>query len=81
MQCTIHCPDKKITENKVSIGVAAGVKSADAFYARTTLPQLEILSCPRLLFPGHHMGFEAEPAIFAIELVKALRVLEDGMKD
>jgi hypothetical protein len=81
MQCSIHCPDlKKITENKVSIGVAAGVKNADAFYARTTIPQLEILSCPRLLFPGHHMGFEAEPAIFAIELVKALRVLEDGMR-
>jgi hypothetical protein len=29
MQCTIHCPDKKITENKVSIGVAAGFKTAE----------------------------------------------------
>ncbi|KGO75158.1 hypothetical protein PITC_058280 [Penicillium italicum] len=72
LQFTIYCPDlRKIRYNDVSIAVAAGVKSADAFYARTTVPQSAILDCPRFLFPGHHLGYEVEPAIFASELVRA----------
>ncbi|KAL4863699.1 Alpha/Beta hydrolase protein [Aspergillus spectabilis] len=79
MQFTIYCPDlRKIVKNGVAIGVAAGVKSADAFYARTTVPQSEILGCPRFMVPGHHNGYEAEPAAFAAELIKAMQVLEDG---
>ncbi|KAJ6083983.1 hypothetical protein N7486_010783 [Penicillium sp. IBT 16267x] len=76
LQFTIYCPDlRRIVENRVKIGVAAGVKSEDVFYARTTFPQAEILACPRFLLPGHHSGFEAEPKLFAVELVKVLRVL------
>lgn len=57
------------------IGVAAGIKNEDAFYARTTLLQAEILACPRILLPGHHSGYEAEPEVFAVELIEALQVL------
>lgn len=76
LQFTIYCPDlRKIVENRVKIGVAAGVKSEDAFYARTTLLRAGILACPRFLFPDHHSGYEAEPKLFAVELIKALQVL------
>ena len=76
MQFTIYCPDlRKIVKNGVSIAVAAGVKSADAFYARTTFPQAEILQCPRFELPGHHSGYEVEPAAFATELIDAIRHL------
>jgi hypothetical protein len=75
---SLYCPDlHKIVDSKVSICVAAGVKSADAFYARTTVPQSQILGCPRFIFPGHHSGYDAEPIPFATELLKALKLLED----
>lgn len=62
LQFTICCANfRKIVGNH---GVAAGVKSEDAFYARTTLLQAEILACPRFLLPGHHSGYEAEPKKF-----------------
>lgn len=79
LQFTIYCPDlTKITDNKVSIGVAAGVKSADAFYARTTIRQAEILGCPRFLVPGHHGGYEVEPEEFSAALVKAFQLLGEA---
>ncbi|KAJ5115784.1 hypothetical protein N7456_000132 [Penicillium angulare] len=75
---TIYCPDlRKIVKNGVSIAVAAGVKTADAFYARTTFPQSEIMGCPRFIVPGHHGGYEAEPVAFAAELIKIMQVLEE----
>ncbi|SLM35687.1 Alpha/Beta hydrolase fold [Lasallia pustulata] len=77
MQFTIYCPDlRKIVDNKVSISVAAGEKSRDAFYARTTFPQSEILACPRYVLPGNHSGYEHEPATFAPELLKAFNDME-----
>ena len=77
MQFTIYCPDlRKIVTNLVSISVAAGAKSRDAFYARTTFPQSEILGCPRYVLPGNHSGYEEEPAVFAPELVKAFADME-----
>ncbi|CAM1503156.1 Fc.00g079320.m01.CDS01 [Cosmosporella sp. VM-42] len=73
---TIYCPDlRQIRDNKVSIAVAAGEKSKDAFYARTTIPQAEILQCPRFMFPGHHNGYESEPVEFAPKLLAALKEL------
>ena len=76
MQFTIYCPDlRKIVENKVSIAVAAGRKSEDAFYARTTIPQSEILGCPRIMMPGHHSGFDAQPEEFAAAMLDTLEML------
>lgn len=75
---TIYCPDlRPIVENKVSIAVFAGEKSDDAFYARTTFPQAKILSCPRFLVPGHHGGYEAEPAAFSRALLSAFHEMEE----
>ena len=77
MQFTIYCPDlRQIVRNQVSIAVAAGAKSQDAFYARTTEPQSEILHCPRFLLPSHHTGYEAEPGLFAVELLRAFAEME-----
>ena len=75
---TIYCPDlRQIVMNNVSICVAGGEKSLDAFYARTTFPQSEILGCPRFILPGHHQGYEAEPSAFAIRLLAALESLAE----
>ncbi|KAH8703420.1 acetyltransferase/esterase [Talaromyces proteolyticus] len=74
---TIYCPElRKIVENGVSIAVAAGLASEDAFYAVTTIHQSEILNCPRFIFPSHHSGYEAEPAAFAEKLLAALEHME-----
>ena len=74
---TIFGPDlRKIKDNGVSIAVAAGVKSGDAFYARSTFPQAEIIGCPRLMFPGNHGGFEMEPKEFAESLLDAFKLME-----
>lgn len=65
MQLTIYLPDlRKVLDNKVSISVVAGEKSRDAFYARTTIPQSEILGCPWYVLPGNHSGYELEPDAF-----------------
>ena len=77
LQFTIYCPDlRKIVENGVSIAVAAGRLSADAFYARTTVPQAEILGCERFLLPGNHNGYDYEPEAFAAALVDAYKRME-----
>ncbi|KAI4134263.1 MAG: hypothetical protein LQ347_001669 [Umbilicaria vellea] len=74
MQFTIYCLDlRKIVENKVSLSVAAGEKSRDAFYARTTFPQSDILGYPRYVLPGNHKGYGLEPEAFALELLKAVQ--------
>ncbi|KAF9884524.1 hypothetical protein FE257_001712 [Aspergillus nanangensis] len=77
LQFTIYCPDlRRIVKNQVSIATAAGWKSADAFYARTTIQQAEILGCPRFMFPGHHNGYEEEPIPFSEDLINALDSLK-----
>jgi pimeloyl-ACP methyl ester carboxylesterase len=77
MTFTIYCPDlRKIVENKVSMAVARGVKSADAFYARTTIKQAEILGCKNFVFPGHHSGFQSFPEKFSKALNEAFREME-----
>lgn len=74
---TIYCPDLlRIVENAVSIAVAVGLKSGDAFYARTTVHQAKILGCPRYFLLGHHIGFEAEASEFAPRLIAVLDEME-----
>ncbi|KAK5216036.1 hypothetical protein LTR72_010912 [Exophiala xenobiotica] len=78
---TIYCPDlTKIVPNGVSIAVAAGRKSDDAFYARTTFRQSEIMECPRYMVPGHHNGYESQPLEFAHELKDILDKMNSSKK-
>lgn len=60
----------------MSIAVGAGEKSGDAWYARTTLEQADILGCKHYVFAGHHGGFESEPAEFAPTLLRAFEELK-----
>ena len=82
LQFTIYMPDlSKIVRNGVSIAVAAGRKSGEAFYARTTVKQAEVLGCERFLLPGHHSAFDTEPEGFARDLVEAFGVMERRRKE
>lgn len=77
LQLSTYCPDlRRIIDNHVSIAVAAGVRSADAFYVRTTIEQAKILGCPSFVLPGHHTGHEHEAAAFAPELLAVFKHLE-----
>jgi hypothetical protein len=77
----MYCPDlRQIRDKGVSIAVAAGVKSEGANYALSTFPQVEIMDCPRLVFPGNHAGFEREPEPFAKALLEAFDMLERRKK-
>lgn len=74
---SIYCPYlHKIVENNVSVAVGYGEHGGNAFYARTTVPQAEILKCPRVEFPGHHQGFESVPEEFYKVLMETFEVLE-----
>ncbi|KAK4038750.1 Alpha/Beta hydrolase protein [Parachaetomium inaequale] len=66
----------RIKDNKTSIGVMRGVRSKDAFFARTTDEQAKILDCPRFLVPGHHQGFEVETEEFLPYFLFMLDTLE-----
>jgi len=75
---TLYNPDwRKILRNGVSIGVLAGERSGNAFYALTTIEQSDILGCPRGIVPGHHLGFEVEAEAFAPKLVEFIELLEE----
>ena len=74
-------PDwRKIIRGRVSVGVLAGKRSEDAFYARATIEQAEILGCPRMIVPGRHAGFEVEAAEFAPALKEMIEKLEEARK-
>jgi hypothetical protein len=78
MQFAIYCPDlRKIKNSGVSIVVAAGEKSKDAFYARATIPQAEIIQCRRFIVPGNHAGFMFEPEAFSETLFNIFQTLEE----
>jgi pimeloyl-ACP methyl ester carboxylesterase len=77
VNATIYCPDlRKIKANGTSIGIAVGARSRDAHYARTTIEQQKILGCLRVVFPGHHQGFEVESDLFAPVLIDMLQELK-----
>jgi pimeloyl-ACP methyl ester carboxylesterase len=72
-----YCPNlSKIVENKVSIAVATGRKSGDAYYSVSTIHQERILKCSRFVFPGNHSGFYDETAEFASLLLDGFKKME-----
>ncbi|KAK3375696.1 Alpha/Beta hydrolase protein [Lasiosphaeria ovina] len=66
----------RLLENKTSVGVMRGVRTGDAFFARTVDEQAMILRCPKMLVPGHHQGFEVETDAFVPYLLDMLDLLE-----
>lgn len=54
--------------NGTSVATAAGRASADAYYARTSRIQAELLGCPFIEFPGNHVGFTYAAPDFAVTL-------------
>lgn len=61
-----------ISWNHVSIVMAAGHRSADAFYARTARLLAQPLGCRYVEFPGNHLAFLNEAEAFATALHKIL---------
>lgn len=75
---SFYSPDlRKIAKNGTSVAVIAGRRSRDAWYARTTIEQADILGCVRIVAPGHHQGFEAEPEEFYPVFLKLLEDLKE----
>lgn len=75
---TFYTPDlRKIVRNGTSVAVIAGKRSRDAWYARTTIEQADILGCARIVAPGHHQGFEVEPREFYPVFLKLLKDLDE----
>jgi len=83
---SMYTPDlRKLVLNGTSVGVMAGERSRDAWYARTTIeqekiinnhPQTPKLGCLRMVVPGHHQGFEVETEAFAPYFVEMIETLE-----
>lgn len=65
----------RIRENGTKVGLMRGVRSGDAFYARTTYEQEKILGCPRMDVPGHHQGYEVETEEFLPYFFDMLKLL------
>ncbi|RDW57092.1 hypothetical protein BP6252_13838 [Coleophoma cylindrospora] len=75
---SIYNPDwRRVVGNGVSVGVLAGKRSGDSFFARSTVEQAEILGCLRMIVPGHHAGFEVEAEEFAPALTDMINRLEE----
>ncbi|MDQ6693482.1 MAG: alpha/beta hydrolase [Chloroflexota bacterium] len=71
-----YVPDlDAISRNHVSVVMAAGRRSADAYYARTARLLAERLSCRYAEFPGNHMAFINDTEAFAVTLREALQGL------
>ena len=72
-----YTPDlRRVRDNGTSVAVMAGEKSRDAWYARTTFEQANIMGCSRVVAPGHHEGFQVEAEAFAPVLVELLHEME-----
>lgn len=67
----------KVRRNGISIAVAQGADSGDASYAWTSIPQSEVMDCPRLVFPGYHAAFENRPEEFAKAMMDGFHLLEE----
>lgn len=73
----LYTPDlDRIRRNRVSIAVAKGEESKEAFYARTVDRQAEIIGCEKLIFPGHHLAFATLPQEYGPVLLKAFENLK-----
>ncbi|KAJ2976353.1 hypothetical protein NQ176_g5001 [Zarea fungicola] len=76
---SVYAPDwRRIRKNNVSIAVLQGKRSGDAYYARSTVEQADILGCLRVEVPGHHTGFVVEAVDFAVALEQVIAKLEDA---
>ncbi|KAF6840993.1 alpha/beta hydrolase fold-containing protein (acetyltransferase/esterase) [Colletotrichum musicola] len=67
----------RIREIGTSVGLMRGVRSRDAWYARSTYEQEKILGCPRFDVPGGHEGFQVELEAFLPYLFKMIETLEE----
>ncbi|KAK5188780.1 hypothetical protein LTS03_011342 [Exophiala xenobiotica] len=73
----LYTPDlDRIRRNHVSIVVARGEGSREAFYARTVDRQAEIIGCSKLVFPGPHLAFATLPQEYGPTLLKAFEDLK-----
>lgn len=70
----------RLRESGVSIGLMRGIRSGDAFYARSTYEQAKVLGCLRMDVPGHHQGFETQPDDFVPSIWDMLVQLEAKRK-
>ena len=76
---TIYTPNLvKLRENNVSMVVVAGEESKDAWYARTTIVQAEMIGCPRIMWPGAHTVYKIKPHVFVEALLDTLKELREG---
>lgn len=66
----------RLRENGTSVALMAGLRSKDAFYARSTYEQQKVLGCLRVDVPGHHQGFEVETDAFVPAFLDVLGKLE-----
>lgn len=71
----------RVRMNGTSIAVGYGKGSGDALYARTTVPQAEVLGCERFEVPGNHTGYRYEPEAFARKLLEIYERLEARKKE
>ena len=71
----------RIRENGTRVGVMRGVRCKEAFFARATVGQAEVLGCPLAVVPGHHQGFEVETEAFVPCLLEMLETLKGGGKE
>jgi pimeloyl-ACP methyl ester carboxylesterase len=74
----LYTPDlRRVREKGVSVAVAYGKGSGDAFFVRTTIEQAAILGCDRYLVPGNHTGYRYEPEAFAAHLLRIFGEMEE----
>lgn len=72
----IYTPNiAKLRDNGVSMAVVAGEESKEAYYARTTTVQAEMLGCPKIMWPGAHTVYKIYPHEFVVALLDTLRQL------
>ncbi|KAF4843340.1 putative hydrolase [Colletotrichum siamense] len=71
----------RIRENGTSVGLMRGVRSRDAWYARSVDEQAKILQCPRFDVPGAHEGFQVECEEFLPHFHKMLETLEKRRRE
>jgi hypothetical protein len=78
LSSVLYCPDLvRIVENGVSVLVAVGEESGDAFDKRAGGPLAKSLGCECLELPGGHYGFENHAEEAAGMLVNAFKSIEE----
>ena len=65
----------KLRTDGVSVAVTAGEENGDAYDARTTFAQADLLGCQRVIWPGAHGVYLTEPEGFVKALLSTLEQL------